>query len=277
MSNRYGAARRTLLGAAALAVLAALARPLAAQTDYYNTDRGRPVRVEDASPVERHAWELQLAPLRLERAGGGAYTWELEPELAYGILPRTHVELGFPVAWVDAAGDGGSAGLAGIEVAALHQLNVETRTLPALAVAGEVLLPVGALAPERAYASVKGIATRTLTWARFHANAQYTFGADADGGEDAGEASRWMAGVAVDRAFPLRSLLAIADVFAERPLDPDGALGWTAETGLRYQTSPQFNVDLGVGRRFAGGGQGWFLTLGASHAFAVRSLVPSGK
>lgn len=294
MKNRYTAGRTLTAAGAALGALAA---PLGAQTDYYNTDRGRPVRVEDAAPVERHAFELQLAPLRLERASGGVYTWEVAPELAYGVLPRTHVEVGFPLALVDANGDGAPAGLAGIEVAALHALNVETRTLPALAVAGEVLLPVGGLAPDQARASLKGIATRTLTWARFHANAQYTFGAGADESPDPlpasaaaddvaaaprepgadTEGSRWMAGIAVDRTFPLRSLLVTADVFAEQPLDDGEALEWTAETGLRYQTSPQFNVDLGLGRRFAGGGQGWFFTFGASHAFAVRSLIPLGE
>src|SRR5215213_2714705 len=51
------------------AVLAVLVRgaPAGAQTDYYNTDEGRPVRVEDAYPTERYAFELQLAPVRLER------------------------------------------------------------------------------------------------------------------------------------------------------------------------------------------------------------------
>ncbi len=215
--------------------------------------------------------------------------------MAYGILPRTQVEVGFPISLVDAADGGGASGLAGIEVAALHNLNVETRTLPALAVAAEVLLPVGGLAPDQPYASLKGIATRTLPWARFHANAQYTFGAGPDESPDPipaladdvvvaprqpeteTEGSRWMAGIAVDRTFPLRSLLVTADVFAEQPLDDGEELAWTAETGLRYQTSPQFNVDLGLGRRFAGGGQGWFFTFGASHAFAVRSLIPLGR
>jgi hypothetical protein len=275
MSKDFAVAGRTLAGAAA--ALAALTRPLAAQTDYYNTDLGRPVRIEDAAPTERHAFELQLAPLRLEREAGGGYHWEVAPELAYGILPRTQLEVGFPVSFVDAAGDGGASGLAGIEVAALHQLNVETRTLPSLAVAADVLLPVGGLAPEGVYTSVKGIATRTFSGARFHANAQYTWGDEPGEGEEAGEASRWMAGLAADRAFPLRSLLLIADVFAEQPLHDGEELRWTAETGVRYQTSPQLNVDLGVGRRFAGGGQGWFFTFGASHAFAVRSLMPSGR
>lgn len=258
-------------GAAALALWAAA--PAAAQTDYYNTDAGRPVRVEDAYPTERYAFELQLAPLRLEREAGGVYNWELAPEIAYGILPRTHVEVGFPVRFVDPGGDDEARGLAGIEIAALHNLNVETRTLPAFAVAADVLLPVGSLAPERAYPSVKGIATRNFGFARFHANAQYTFGDEPDAGEDVGEASRWMAGVAVDKAFPLRALLATADVFAERPLESGAELAWTAEAGVRYQLSPQFNVDFGVGRRFAGGEPGWFFTFGTARAFAVRGLV----
>jgi hypothetical protein len=260
--------------AAVLASGVALARPAAAQTDYYNTDKGRPVTIEDAYPVERYAFELQLAPVRMERESGGAYRWEIAPELAYGILPRTQLEVGFPFAVQDAGEEGRTEGLAGIEVAALHNLNVETRTLPALAVGAEVLLPIGGLAPDRAYTSLKGIATRTFSWARFHVNGQYTLGSDAEEGDQVGEASRWMAGVAVDRTFPLRSLLVIADVFAEQPLVDDEELAWTAEGGFRYQTSPQFNIDFGVGRRFAGGERGWFFTFGAAHAFAVRSLLP---
>lgn len=261
--------------AAAALMVSAAARPAAAQTDYYNTDRGRPVRVEDAAPVERYAFELQLAPVRLEREGGGAYTWEIAPELAYGILPRTQVEVGLPFAFADGGeGEARTEGLAGIEIAALHNLNVETRTLPALAVAAEVLLPVGSLAPDETYTSLKGIATRTFSWARFHVNGQYTFGPDAGAGDRVGEASRWMAGIAVDRTLPLRSLLLTADVFAEQPLVDDEEPGWTAEAGFRYQTSPQFNIDAGIGRRFTGGDQGWFLTFGAAHAFAVRSLLP---
>lgn len=260
-----------IFGAAAVLALGAPAAPAAAQTDYYNTDRGRPVQVEDAYPVERYAFELQLAPVRLERQGGGAYHWEVAPELAYGILPATQLEIGFPIAVVDAGGDDEAKGLAGIEVAALHNLNVETRTFPAFAVGADVVVPVGSLAPDETYASVTGIATRTFSWARFHVNGRYTFG---DESADAGEASRWMAGVAVDRTFPLRSILLTADVFAEQPLVDDTDLAWTAEAGFRYQSSPQFNIDFGMGRRFAGDEQGWFLTFGAAHAFAVRSLLP---
>lgn len=260
-------------GAAAAAALA-LGVPAHAQTDYYNTDAGRPVRIEDAYPVERYAFEAQVAPLRLERAGGGAYHWEFEPELAYGIFPRTHVEVGLPLAFRDGGEAKDGFGLAGVGVSVLHNLNVETRTLPALALAAEAVLPVGGFAPDRVYPSVKGIATRTYGFARFHANGRYTFGPSPGEGVEVGEASRWMAGVAVDRTFPLRSALVIADLFAERPLHEGDDLEWTAEVGTRYQLDPFFSLDAGIGRRLTGGEPGWFVTFGAARAFAVRSLIP---
>ncbi|HYJ79971.1 MAG TPA: hypothetical protein VEW03_10240 [Longimicrobiaceae bacterium] len=260
---------RALAAAAAGAAVFAAAGA-AAQTDYYNTDAGRPLRIEDAHPVERYAFELQLAPLRLERAPGGVYRWEVEPELAYGILPRTQVEVGFPLVVVDDAHDPGAEGLGGIALAALHALNVETLGFPAFAVGARVLLPVGELAPDDALASVKGIATRSFGGGRVHVNAEYTFGS---GGGGAEEASRWMAGVAVDRALPLRALLLTAGAFAERPLE-GGHLRWAAEAGFRYQVSPQLNLDGGVGRVLAGDQQGWSATFGAAYAFALRSLIP---
>ncbi len=267
MTDGVRAGYRIVVGTAFAMVLAA---PVAAQTDYYNTDKGRPVRVEDAYPVERHAFELQIAPLKLEREAGGVYHWEVAPEVAWGVLPRTQLELAFPLAHVDAGAAGKASGLAGIEVAALYNLNNETRTLPAFAIGADVLFPVGGLGPDRAYPTLKGIATRTFSRARFHANAEYTLGPEA---EEVGEASRWMAGIAVDRTFPIRSILVTADLFAEQALDSDERLAWSAEAGLRYQTSPQFNVDLGIGRRFAGDEQGWSFTVGVAHAFALRTML----
>ena len=247
---------------------------LTAQTDYYNTDAGRPVRVEDAYPVERYAFEAQIAPLRLERADGGEYHWEIEPELAYGIFPRTHLEVGLPLRFSDAGGAGEEFGIGGIDVALFHNLNVETRTLPAFAIAAEALLPVGAFAPERIYPSMKGIATRTFKLARVHLNGQYAFGADPESDDRIGELSRWMAGVAVDKTFPLQAMLLIGDVYVERPLLEGDDLQWTVEAGTRYQLNPFFALDAGVGRRVTGGDQGWFLTFGAARVFAVRSLIP---
>lgn len=261
------AVRAILLGAL---VAPLLPRSAATQTDYYNTDAGRPVAMEDASPIERRAFEIQAAPLRLERARRGVYAWGLEPEIAYGILPRTQVELGFPLALVDAGVAGRSSGLAGVELSMLHNLNVET-SIPALAVAADVLLPAGALGPERVYASVKGIATRTYPWARFHVNARYTFGDEPDPAENgaAVELARWMAGVAVDRAFPLRSTLIIAELVARQPIHADEEVELSVGAGVRRQLTSRWAIDGGLGRRLTGEAGAWYATVGTAFAFGM--------
>jgi hypothetical protein len=284
--TRSSLLRRFLRGALlAQFVVPALA---AAQTDFYNTDAGRPVRIEDAYPTERYAFELQIAPLRLERARGGTYNWGFEPELTYGILPRTHLEVGAPLAYTDLGGSGKRAGLAGIDISVLHNLNIESRTLPAFGVLGEVLVPAGGLGPDKAYPSVKAIATRTYRWARFHVNGQYTFGSAPDGtagtsagasganiGPGAVELSRWLAGAAVDRTFPLRSMLLTAEAFARQPIASDDKVEWNAGAGVRYQLTPTFSLDAGAGKRLTGEDQSWYVTFGLARAFAIRSLMPA--
>lgn len=259
--------RRAALLAAAAIVAAA---PAGAQTDYYNTDAGRPITIEDAYPVERRAFELQLAPLRLERAAGGVYTWGLEPEVAYGILPRTHVEVGLPLVHRDDAAGRGSSGVAGVEFGIFHNLNVETR-IPALALGADVLLPVGRFGPDHAYTSARAIATKTFSFARFHVNGQYTFGAEPDPLRAAGahELSRWLAGVAVDRTFPLRSMLITGELVAHQPLHAAEDLGWNAGAGIRYQYSPRVALDAGIGRQLTGGERAWSFTFGSAYAFGL--------
>lgn len=255
------------------------ARPAAAQKDYYNTDRNRPVRIEDAYTTERYALELKLAPLLLQRLAGGVYQWSFDPEIAYGILPRTSIEVGFPVMFIDAGDAGRTSGLAGIEVSAFHNLNTETTTLPALAVRLDALLPVGGLAPDRVLPSATGIATRTFRFARFHANAQYTFGDSDDHAENGHDAARWLAGIAVDRAFPLDAFLITAAVHAEQPLqnvDGERDVAWHAAAGLRYQLSPYLTMDAGLGRRLSGAG-GWQLTFGTSYHVGIRALMPVSR
>lgn len=277
MSEQTGAPprRRTrplVMGFAMAATLAGAVKSAGAQTDYYNTDAGRPITVEDAYPVERRAFELQLAPLRLERAAGGVYTWTIEPEVAYGILPRTHVEVGVPIAYQDIGIGTGrtTTGIAGIELGVFHNLNTET-SLPALAVAAEALLPVGHLAPDEVWVSAKGIVTRTFPWARFHANGQYTFGDEPDAGVAAGThaISRWMAGLAVDRTFALRSMLVTAEVVTRQPIHEEEDLAWDVAAGLRYQWDPRIAVDAGIGRQLTGDARAWSITFGAAYALGM--------
>ncbi|CAN5298445.1 hypothetical protein BH20GEM2_BH20GEM2_07400 [soil metagenome] len=270
--------------AGAVLVVLGVAAPLAAQKDYYNLDKNRPVRIEDAYATERYAFEVKVAPLRLERERGGVYHWGFDPEIAYGILPRTSIEVGFPFAIIDGGkAVGRTSGLAGIEFSAFHNLNIETRTLPALGIRGDIVLPVGNLSADRVYPSLTGIATRSYSWARFHLNAQYTFGAapevpSTEGPEPAAEmvphaASRWLAGIAVDRVFPLDAYLLIADIYAQQPLHADDPIEWNAGAGIRYQVNPFRAVDAGLGRRLTGD-PAWYVTLGSAYHLGVRALIP---
>jgi hypothetical protein len=260
--------RRTRRWATA-AALVICAMPAAAQTDYYNTDAGRPITVEDAYAIERRAVEIQLAPLRLSRDHGGIYTWAIEPAVAIGVLPRTQLEIGVPLLHVDRGAGGGATGLGGIDLSLLYNLNAET-ALPALGVVADLLLPVGAMASDDPYPSLKGIATKTFSWARFHANAQYTFAGRtvrAHGLTDApvtDEISRWMAGLAVDRTFPLHSLLLTAEVVARQPLPVGDEVSWSTGAGLRYQIGPRLAADAGAGYRLTTLDRGWFVTFGGA-------------
>ena len=100
----------------------ALAAPAArAQTDFYNTDRGRPLSVEDAVVIERRAFELQAAPIRLERIARGVSHWRIAPELAWGLLPRTQLELSLPIAIEeDGSRERPLVALAGVDLDLMH-------------------------------------------------------------------------------------------------------------------------------------------------------------
>ena len=71
--------RRLACGVLFMVVVAA---PLAAQTEYRNTDGGHPIRIEDALTGARHSLDFELAPLRLDRLDGGFYRWQLEPRVS---------------------------------------------------------------------------------------------------------------------------------------------------------------------------------------------------
>lgn len=261
------------------------ASSVSAQTDYYNTDRGRPVQIEDAYVTERHAFELRLAPVRLERSNDGIYNWGLEPEIAYGILPRTQIEVGLPLAYVE-VGRQRNAGLAGLDFSIMHNLNVETEKIPALGVRADLLAPVGSLAADHAFASFTGMATRTTRWIRFHVNGQYTAGPSAPpaalgasrvGGPAAQEVSRWLLGGAIDKTYPLSALLITAEFYGSKPIESGSRVEYTTGAGLRYQQSPTLALDAGLGRRLNGENPAWFLTFGTAYAFGIRSLIPFGR
>lgn len=265
---------RILRASVSFASVLLVATTARAQTDFYNTDRGRPLRTEDAIVVEFRAFELQAAPLTFTRVTRGVAQWGIAPELAWGFAPRTQLEVAFPVTVQD---DGTRSraltALSGVEVELLHQLNAESQTLPAIALGAGVHLPAGPLAPPRALPSLRALMTRTLGWGRVHLNGHYTPGDDllvTDTGAD--DASRWSAGLAVDHTFALRSLLMGAEVYAQTPLLAQAETEWRAGAGIRQQLSPRLAMDAGVNRRVSAGDAAWTLTVGAAYAFAPPGM-----
>ncbi len=307
--------RVSATGALAVTLLMLLMpRGAAAQTDFLNTDGGRPLRVQDALSVEWRALEFQFAPVRIERHRANRWQASLEPEFAFGVLPRTHVSVGLPIASqprtvqappvvqgafaraayttvpvvprasaFDPGDEPGSGtvsagqvnGLAGVHLSVFHQLNVETR-IPALAVRGEVLLPAGPFAADRAYPSLTGIITRTLPAlgaVRMHGNATMTFGAAPDAAAPAGpvaeEVPRWLAGVSMDRAFPLQSTLVAVEAVARQGMLDGDAVVWSAGAGVRHQFSPRLVLDMGVSRLLNGPDTHWSFTVGSAVALGL--------
>lgn len=83
------------------------------------------------------------------------------------------------------------------------------------------------------------------------------------------DGNRWFGGIAFDHAFPLRSTLLVADLFAERFVGLFPKIDWTAEIGMRHQVTPRLVVDAGAGRRFAGTTQSMTFVFGATFEFAT--------
>ena len=273
--------RRGFLLRSLTPLMAVLPAAAGAQTDYFNTDRGRPLHVQDAIAIERYAFELQAAPLRWSRASNARVVWSIEPELAYGILPRMQLEVGVPVLVTEGFETGDRFGIGAVHVSLLHALNTETLGLPALALNAAIAIPAGELGPQRTYASIGALVTRTTAFGRIHLNADATSGpslaaGEAEGNPGEGELSRWTLGVAVDRAMPLRSLLIGAEIVAARPIREGADMEWHAATGVRWQVNPNWAFDAGLGRSLEDEAE-WSLTFGAARSFGLLRFFPGGR
>ncbi len=230
------------------------------QVDYRNLDAGRPLRVEDAYPLEQKALEL-LAGWRAARRSGGA-AHEATASLTYGLLPNAQLEVGIGGGNIpDSAGR--STGLAGVDLAGLYNLWPERGALPAMAVHAGATLPVGGLAPEAAEAEVGAIATRSFGRQRLHL-------AGAWGGE------RWWYGGALDRTVFRSSLLGALELTASR--EEEGApVRLSATAGARWQWTPATVLDLGLSRQLRGSaGRDVAITLGLTRTVPTAGALAPG-
>jgi hypothetical protein len=247
--------------------------PARAQIDYRNLDDDRPVVTEDAYPVERYAFEL-LVPYRYEAEADGARLHTTVPEAAYGLARNAQVGVKLPLAAVDES-TGTDWGLAGVRVFGLYNFNTETRRLPALSLRADASFPVGSLAGDGRRFAIKAIATRSWGRMRAHLNVSRGFGSE-DALAVAEPLNRWNASLAVDRTFFRSSLLLIGEVAVSQAIQ-DAPTTVNASFGGRWQWTPTLVLDAGVTRRLRSDtGPDIALTIGLSHAFALRGLMPAG-
>jgi len=261
---------RTRLAGALLLGLGA-AGPLRAQIDYRNLDDERPLFSEDAYPIERYAFEL-LLPYRYEAEAGGGRVHASVLELGYGIADNTQLGIHVPFAVVDDVA-GTEAGLAGIQPFVLYNFNTEGPWLPALALRGDVSLPIGSLGGEGTRFTMRAIATRSWGRTRLHLNALRSFGPE-DALSAAEPARRWSYSAAVDRTVLRHSLLLAAELVSSRAVR-GAPVEVNAGAGVRWQWTPTLVLDFGISRRLRETGPDLGLTAGLSHAFALRGLMPA--
>ena len=263
-------ALRIAVAAGAAVILGSSAA--SAQIDYRNLDEGRPVSSEDAYVVERYAFEL-VAPYRFEAGAGGADAHTVAPELSYGIAPNLQVSLEAPVAALD-RGVGHDWGLAGLELSGLYNFNTESAGLPALSLKAEVQAPVGSLGGDLWRVTVSGIVTRGFGRVRMHLNVARSLGSETGLSPlDAGP--RWAYGLAADYTVLRSSLLIIGETVVRRAVSA-APVEVNAAAGLRWQWTPTLVLDAGIARRLRTDvGPDLGLTIGLTHAFAIRGLMPS--
>jgi hypothetical protein len=244
---------------------------LHAQTDYRNLDDHRPLRTQDAYPIERYAFEFVL-PYELER-GRGADHHIVAPELSHGIARNAQIEVQLPFAAVTSAG-ATEWGFAGPRVGLLYNLNTEGPVLPALSLGGGLTLPVGDLSPEDPSLTLTGVVTRSWGLTRLHLNAGATLG---EGGAEAVAADpEWMISAAADRTLLRRSLLLAAELSALGAGDGDPT-EVSAAIGARLQLTPTLVADAGLTRRLTSdAGPDLGLSLGLSYVFGIAALMPGG-
>lgn len=255
---------------AAVAGLASVPSAGRAQEDFRAADLDRPIRVEDAKPIEFRAWELELGSRgSLEEGTSGL---QAVFELKAGLIRSAQLGLEIESALRSfGSGAGTDAGVEAVSVHLLYGVLRETPSLPALAVRLEGSTPgTGAIGHEDAQLGIKGIATRSLGRLRLHANGGYTVASDADG------ADYWRVGLGTDYPIGLFSRAVLADVYAEIPTSQGRSRVWV-DVGTRLQMTNRSVLDVGVSTRldqWDDGNANVELAIGFSRVFGLFGGAP---
>ncbi len=245
-----------------------------AQADYRNLDPGHPIAVEDAQPIEFHAFEAQMGIPRFSHDGRGRWTVGFEPELKWGVLKDT--QIGYSHESV-VSGDARNTVFVGRDqqVHLLYNFNREGNVLPALAVRPELAVSSGSLGSQSDHGAMKWIVSKTLGENRIHVNGSYTVGPTAGRGQGGDLVNRFLYGAAYERTFPLQFVVLVADVYARKPID-GSRTAVVFDVGTRWQVAPLWVLDAGISsgalRSAAASDIGF--TVGVSRSFSFRRFYP---
>jgi hypothetical protein len=167
----FGWRRAASIMAIASTTFVATPRALAAQ-EYYNLDAGRPTRLEDATPTARDELDLEMPALRLDQVADGPRLWRAESKISYGLAAFTDLELRVPLILIDPPTASGPRiiGLGGLAIGATRALTLETGAMPAIALTGEWVAPVGGLSAHVGSYSAKLLLTKTFAHWRLNLN-----------------------------------------------------------------------------------------------------------
>lgn len=244
----------------ALAAVELVLTPAAlAQTDHTNLEEGLPTRLEDAYPTAFRNREIQ-AVFRYERTEDSADRLTLEPRLEFGIAPNAQLKIGAPFF----LGEADQRGSGDVEVEGLYNFNQESLSLPALSVAGGIVIPSGE-GSEGLDTILKFLLTKTVDDAllgRFHLNLEWghNFSAFDDERDDT---------FAIIPGYSFRlnpDTVMVADFIREWEIER-GKESNIVELGARYQLDPRTVLSLGVGAGIGDESPSFRATFGFQRSF----------
>lgn len=249
-------------------IAVAVAPPaLPAQQDFRSVDPGRPIRLEDAYPIEYLAWEWEIGTEARLAEGARGVTGSIE--LKVGVARNWQMGIEVRPAWDDVAGSS-SGGVEEFGAHLLFNLKQEGRTVPALAFRGDLIAPgAGAVGRENFGGKLLALATMSFGGARVHANGGYAIASETDGG------GYRIAALGFDVPVGFFSKSILGDVYWEVPAGGAAARVW-AEVGARLQISNSRVVNLGIAGRmdeWADGTANVAVVVGLSRSFGIPGLV----
>jgi hypothetical protein len=235
---------------------------------------GRPLVIDDAAPVAKSHFELELGfAQRKPFEGGRDQSWPVTM-LAYGLLDELEIGLGIQRINQNLSGASKTRGFEDLHLNAKYRFLAEDRVLPALALSFDVRLPTAnrrrGLSPGKTDETFLLIATKNWTPLTFHLNLGYTII-----GHSRGEPlkNRIRGGSAVEWTFDPQWVL-VGEIFGFSREVKAGQNESEFQLGVKYLLTPQLVLDSAVGRSLRSSGTVVQGTVGLTWTVDPPKLFP---